>query len=76
MKKVILLSSAILMTIIITSCGGDDCYKCRQRAYHNGINTTATGDWGIVCKKKGESDSDFEERIAKKRESDYECKPR
>lgn len=76
MKKVILTSAIALLITLVTSCGGSDCYRCKKLAYFNGINTTAEGDWGINCKKKNESDADFEQRIQEKRESGYKCEPK
>jgi|GEM_PF-2413516 len=77
MKRIVLMCAPVLIIAMLSSCGGgkSDCYECQQNAYFNGINTTPAGEWGVYCKKKGESDADFEERIEKKRSS-YTCKTR
>lgn len=64
MKKTGILAAAIL-TLTLYSCG-DSCYKCRLESYWNGISYTDRGQYAKYCQDEGESDEDYEARIAEK----------
>lgn len=59
--------------LMLSSCGGDDCYRCRKNSYYNGINYTDPGPWSKYYKEEGESNADFEQRIQEQRDKGYTC---
>ena len=75
MKKMILLGSVTTL-MLLSSCGGEDCYRCRKDSYFNGINYTDPGPWSLRYKKDGESDADFEARIKDEISNGYTCEPK
>ena len=74
MKKMILMGS--IVTLMLSSCGGSDCYRCKKNSYFNGISNTAPGAWAVYCKEKGESDADYEARISDLQGKNFTCEPK
>ena len=72
MKKSVLIA-AIMGLVLLSSCGGDDCFRCRKDSYFNGINYTDPGPWGINCRHDGESEENFKARIQEKISQGYTC---
>tara|TARA_B100000678_G_C17970891_1_gene407043 strand:+ start:288 stop:524 length:237 start_codon:yes stop_codon:yes gene_type:complete len=73
MRKIVMLV-LVSLPMILQSCGGEECYKCRKDSYYNGINYTDPGPWTWRCPKDGESEDAYEKRIKDEIVRGYSCK--